>query len=81
MLATADHVLVVHPNVPAKTFKEFLALAKQKPGALHYASAGGGSAIHMAAELLKYRTGIDLTHIPYKGGGPARWPCSPVKRS
>jgi tripartite-type tricarboxylate transporter receptor subunit TctC len=71
MLATADHVLVVHPSVQAKTFKEFLALAKQKPGALNYASSGGGSAIHMAAELLKHRTGIDLTHIPYKGGGPA----------
>ena len=71
MLATADHVLVVHPSVQAKTFKEFLALAKQKPGALNYASAGSGSAIHMAAELLKYRTGIDLVHIAYKGGGPA----------
>jgi tripartite-type tricarboxylate transporter receptor subunit TctC len=71
MLATADHVLVVHPSVQARTFKEFLALAKQKPGTLNYASSGGGSAIHMAAELLKYRTGIDLVHIPYKGGGPA----------
>jgi tripartite-type tricarboxylate transporter receptor subunit TctC len=71
MLATADHVLVVHPSVQARTFKEFLALAKQKPGALNYASSGSGSAIHMAAELLKYRTGIDLVHIPYKGGGPA----------
>jgi tripartite-type tricarboxylate transporter receptor subunit TctC len=71
MLATADHVLVVHPSVQARTFKEFLALAKQKPGALNYASSGAGSAIHMAAELLKYRTGIDLVHIPYKGGGPA----------
>ncbi|MDB5925701.1 MAG: hypothetical protein JWN13_4637 [Betaproteobacteria bacterium] len=71
MLATADHVLVVHPSVQARTFKEFLALAKQKPGAFNYASSGAGSAIHMAAELLKYRTGIDLVHIPYKGGGPA----------
>jgi tripartite-type tricarboxylate transporter receptor subunit TctC len=71
MLATADHVLVVHPSVQARTFKEFLALAKQKPGALNYASSGAGRAIHMAAELLKYRTGIDLVHIPYKGGGPA----------
>ncbi|MDB5863565.1 MAG: hypothetical protein JWO70_1371 [Betaproteobacteria bacterium] len=71
MLATAEHVLVVHPGVQAKTFKEFLALAKQKPGALNYASAGAGSAVHMAFELLKYRTGIDFVHIPYKGGGPA----------
>jgi tripartite-type tricarboxylate transporter receptor subunit TctC len=71
MLGTTEHVLVVHPSVQAKTFKEFLALAKQKPGALNYASAGVGSAIHMAAELLKYRTGIDLTHVAYKGGGPA----------
>ena len=71
MLATTEHVLIVHPGVQAKTFKEFLALAKQKPGALNYASAGPGSAVHMAAELLKYRTGIELTHIAYKGGGPA----------
>ena len=71
MLGTTEHVLVVHPGVPARTFKEFLALAKQKPGTLNYASAGAGSAVHMAAELLKYRTGIDLVHIAYKGGGPA----------
>ena len=71
MLGTAEHVLVVHPSVPAKSLAEFLALAKQKPGTLNYASAGVGSAIHMAAELLKQRAGIDLVHVAYKGGGPA----------
>jgi tripartite-type tricarboxylate transporter receptor subunit TctC len=71
MLGTTEHVIALHPSVPAKTLKEFLALAKQKPGTLNYASAGVGSAIHMAAELLKQRTGIDLVHIAYKGGGPA----------
>lgn len=71
MIGTSEHVVLVHPSVPAKTFKEFLALAKQKPGQLNYASAGSGSAIHMASELLKLRTGIDMTHIAYKGGGPA----------
>ncbi|MCC6533376.1 MAG: tripartite tricarboxylate transporter substrate binding protein [Burkholderiales bacterium] len=71
LIGTSVHVVLVHPSVPAKTFKDFLALAKQKPGQLNYASAGAGSAIHMASELLKLRAGIDLTHIAYKGGGPA----------
>ena len=71
LIGTSEHVVLVHPSVPAKTFKEFLALAKQKPGQLNYASAGSGSAIHMASELLKLRAGIDMTHIAYKGGGPA----------
>jgi tripartite-type tricarboxylate transporter receptor subunit TctC len=71
MIGTSEHVVLVHPSVPAKTFADFLALAKQKPGELNYASAGVGSAIHMAGELLKLRTNIDLTHIPYRGGGPA----------
>jgi len=71
MLATAEQLLVVHPGVPANTLKEFIALAKQKPGALNYASAGVGSPIHLAAELLKKRTGIEITHVAYKGAGPA----------
>jgi tripartite-type tricarboxylate transporter receptor subunit TctC len=71
MLGTTEHVVVVHPGVPAKSFREFLDHARQKPGALTYASAGVGSAIHMAAELLKQRTGIDMLHVAYKGGGPA----------
>jgi tripartite-type tricarboxylate transporter receptor subunit TctC len=71
MLATAEQLLIVHPGVPARTFKEFIVLAKQKPGALNYASAGVGSPIHLAAELLKKRTGIEMTHVAYKGAGPA----------
>ena len=65
------NVLVVHSGVPAKNFAEFLALAKQKPGTLDYASTGVGSASHLAGELLKQRAGIDIVHVPYKGGGPA----------
>lgn len=64
------NVFVVHAGVPAKTFQEFVALAKQKAGGLDYASTGIGSASHLAGELLKQRAGIDMVHIPYKGGGP-----------
>nr|AHZ45689.1 tricarboxylate binding receptor [uncultured bacterium] len=71
MLAAAEQAVVVHPSVPAKTLGELVALAKQKPGALNYASAGTGTAVHLGAELLKLRTGINMTHVPYKGGGPA----------
>jgi tripartite-type tricarboxylate transporter receptor subunit TctC len=65
------NVFVVHPSVPAKTLAEFVALAKQKPGELNYASSGIGGAAHLAGELFKQRAGIDLVHVPYKGGGPA----------
>jgi tripartite-type tricarboxylate transporter receptor subunit TctC len=65
------NVLVVHPGLPAKTLAEFVALAKQKPGQLEYASTGIGSASHLAGELFKIRADVNLTHIPYKGGGPA----------
>jgi tripartite-type tricarboxylate transporter receptor subunit TctC len=65
------NVLVVHEGVPAKTFAEFLALAKAKPGTLDYASTGVGSASHLAGELFKQRAGVDIVHVPYKGGGPA----------
>jgi tripartite-type tricarboxylate transporter receptor subunit TctC len=71
VLATGEQVVVVHPSVPAKTLQELVALAKQKPGALNYASAGVGTSIHLGAELLKMRAGIDMTQVPYKGGGPA----------
>lgn len=71
MLAAVEMVLVVHPSVPAKTLKEFVALAKQKPGALNFASAGMSSSVHLATEMVKMRTGIEMTHVPYKGGGPA----------
>ena len=65
------NVLVVHAGVPAKTLAEYVALAKAKPGMLDYASTGIGSAAHLAGELFNSRAGIDITHVPYKGGGPA----------
>ena len=65
------NVFVVHPTVPARTLAEFVALAKQKPGELNYASSGIGGAAHLAGELFKQRAGIDMVHVPYKGGGPA----------
>jgi len=71
LYGTTPNVLVVHPAVPAKTVKEFIALAKAHPGKLHYASVGNGTPSHIAGELLKLRTGIDIVHVPYKGGGPA----------
>jgi len=61
----------VHPSVPARSVKELIALAKAKPGSLHYASSGNGSATHMATELFKVMTGTDIVHVPYSGGGPA----------
>src|SRR5579862_1289327 len=65
------NVFVVNPNVPAKTLAEFVALAKAKPGELNYASSGVGGAGHLAGELFKQAAGIDMVHVPYKGGGPA----------
>ena len=71
VLASGEQAVVVHPGVPAKTLAELITLARQKPGSLNYASAGLGTAIHLGAELLKFRAGINLTQVPYKGGGPA----------
>src|SRR5258708_12021276 len=65
------NVIVVHPGIAAKTLAEFVALAKQKPGELNYASSGVGGAGHLSGELFKQRAGIDMVHVPYKGGGPA----------
>ncbi|MBI3938498.1 MAG: tripartite tricarboxylate transporter substrate binding protein [Betaproteobacteria bacterium] len=70
-LATAQYFLVLHPSVPAKSLKEFIALAKEKPGQLNYSSSGVGSPLHLAAELFKQRAGINIVHVAYKGGGPA----------
>ena len=64
-------ILVVNPKVPARTAAELIALAKAKPGALNFASAGQGSITHMACELFAYRAGIKISHVPYKGTGPA----------
>ncbi|HEY7230647.1 MAG TPA: tripartite tricarboxylate transporter substrate binding protein [Pseudolabrys sp.] len=71
-LIDTDLVLVVHPSVPAKTVTELLALARAKPGTLNYGSSGPGSNYHMAGELLKNLTGIDIVHVPYKGSTGAR---------
>jgi tripartite-type tricarboxylate transporter receptor subunit TctC len=67
-----DLVLVVHPSVPAKNVAELIALAKAKPGTLNFGSSGPGSNYHMAAELLKNLTGINIVHVPYKGSTGAR---------
>jgi tripartite-type tricarboxylate transporter receptor subunit TctC len=71
VIAATDQILVVHPGVAANSIKEFIALAKLKPGAFRYGSGGVGSANHLAAELLKKVTGIDIVHVPYKGAGPS----------
>jgi len=65
-------VLVVHPSVPVKTLADLLALARAKPGTLNYGSSGPGSNYHMAAELLRHLTGINIVHVPYKGSTGAR---------
>ncbi len=65
------HVLVLYPQVPANTVKELIALAKSKPGQLNFASAGVGSATQLSGELFKSMAGINIVHVPYKGGVPA----------
>ncbi|HEY0336262.1 MAG TPA: tripartite tricarboxylate transporter substrate binding protein, partial [Burkholderiales bacterium] len=70
-LATSQYLLVLHPSVPAGTVQELVALAKQKPRSLNYASGGIGTPLHLAAELFQKRAGIQMVHIPYKGGGAA----------
>ena len=70
LLAKVPSLYVVHPDVPAKNLKEFVALCKAKPGQLNYGSAGNGSAGHLAFEYLKIATGIFILHVPYRGTGP-----------
>ncbi|MCA3112046.1 MAG: tripartite tricarboxylate transporter substrate binding protein, partial [Rhodocyclaceae bacterium] len=70
-VAITPNVLVVHPALPVKTVKELLALARAKPGALAFPSAGNGTSSHLAGELLKNLAKIDMLHVPYKGGGAA----------
>jgi tripartite-type tricarboxylate transporter receptor subunit TctC len=67
----APNVVVVHPSLPVHSIKELVALAKQKPGSLQYASAGIGSFLHLGGELFKLAAGVDLLHVPFKGAGPA----------
>jgi len=71
MIGSGPNVLVVNPSVPAKSLKDLLALAKAKPGQLNYASAGIGSFQHLSSELFRIMSGVNIVHIPYKGGGPA----------
>ena len=71
LLATTQNALVVNPAVPAKSVKELIALAKSKPGELRYASGGNGTSMHVSAELFNLMAGVSMTHIPYKGAGPA----------
>jgi len=71
LIAETSQVLAVHPSLPVKTVKEFIAYAKKRPGELNYSSAGSGSQPHLTAELFKLQTGIDMVHVPYKGAPPA----------
>ena len=71
ILASGPNVLVVHPSLGVHSVTELIALAKEKPGQLNYASAGIGSFQHLGGELFKLTAGINMVHVPYKGGGPA----------
>jgi tripartite-type tricarboxylate transporter receptor subunit TctC len=71
LYAGVPNLLVVHPSVPAQNVNELIAYAKANPGKLNYASNGNGTSSHLAAEMLKAAAGIDITHVPYKGGAPA----------
>ncbi len=71
LVAVTPNILVAHPSMPVKTVADLVALAKAKPGALNFPSAGVGSSSHLAGEMLKSMAGIDMVHVPYKGGGPA----------
>jgi tripartite-type tricarboxylate transporter receptor subunit TctC len=71
LVGVVPQVLVVHPSLPAKNMREFIALAKKRPGQINYGSGGVGSTGHLAGELLQSSAGIQLVHVPYKGAGPA----------
>ena len=71
MLGTAPSLLTVHPSQPIRTVKDLIALAQAKPGKLNFVSAGHGTPPHLAGELFKNMTGVNMVHVPYKGGGPA----------
>ncbi|MBI3372287.1 MAG: tripartite tricarboxylate transporter substrate binding protein [Betaproteobacteria bacterium] len=71
LLGYTPMLIAVHPSVAAKSVAELVALAKSKPGALAYSSPGSGSVPHLTGEMFRLRAGIELTHVPYKGGGPA----------
>lgn len=70
LFITSANMLAVNPDLPAKTVKEFVALAKAKPGSIYYASGGTGGSLHLAMELFKTHTKIDVVHVPFRGAGP-----------
>jgi tripartite-type tricarboxylate transporter receptor subunit TctC len=70
-LAASPNVLVVHPSLPVRSVPDLIRLAKIKPGAVNYASGGTGTATHLAGELVCIMAGVSMTHVPYKGAGPA----------
>ena len=71
LIADAPNILVLHPSVPATSLPELIDLLKKRPGELNYGSSGIGTSTHLCGELFKTMTGVELTHVPYKGGGPA----------
>jgi tripartite-type tricarboxylate transporter receptor subunit TctC len=71
LVSQQPFILVVHPSLPARTVKELVTLAKAKPGSLNYASSGSGGIVHLGTEYFKSMTGVDIVHIPYKGGNTA----------
>ena len=71
LVAGVPNVLVVNPTVPAKTVAELIALAKEKPGTINFASSGNGTSIHLSGELFKLLAGVQIAHVPYKGSAPA----------
>ncbi|MGZ5120103.1 MAG: tripartite tricarboxylate transporter substrate binding protein [Burkholderiales bacterium] len=70
LVGSGANIVVAHPSLGVRSLKELITLAKSKPGVLHYASPGSGSTAHLSAELLKIEAGIDIVHVPYKGGAP-----------
>lgn len=71
LIGTAPNILVVHPSLPARSVRELIALARQQPRQINYASAGNGSSVHLASELFNHLARVELAHIPYKGSAPA----------
>jgi tripartite-type tricarboxylate transporter receptor subunit TctC len=70
-VARVPNVMVVHPSLPVKNVKDFIALAKSRPGQINFASSGAGTTLHMSGEMFKLMTGVDIVHVPYKGSAPA----------
>ncbi|MBM3357188.1 MAG: tripartite tricarboxylate transporter substrate binding protein [Betaproteobacteria bacterium] len=70
-VARVPNVMVVHPSLPVKNVKDFIALAKSRPGQINFASSGPGTTLHMSGEMFKLMTGVDIVHVPYKGSAPA----------